>query len=248
MMMGSSILPFYPVIEGNTSNFVSDYLSEYAYLDRLINFNYGDRTFEYDSEDLMPGYWDDLVNSIVLKYIPSWARLYYALNENYNPLYNVDGTEVTTYGERTNTSNYGASTNTTEYGDTSISVEMGERNTTMVNGEVATNSIDYSMSYPNTTRHESGYNETGKGESTDTTKVETYTDTTTSDSHTDTFTNGAHTDTHQEVEHTDTIRRYGNIGVVSTTKLLEEQYAFYKRAFWDDVFKTIMMEVGLFYE
>lgn len=266
MMMNNSIISFYPTIEGNESNFINDYILRHSYYDKLVAFQFGERVFEYDTDSDFPQEWFDVVNAIVLEHLPEWARLYFALNEQYNPLYNVDGTEVMTYGQTSSSNIYGEKLTTNVFGDTSESNTFGEKTITYDvsdhvvsthSGAKNNTSTDYSTAYNDTTRHESTHTNNDIGESTDTTTANEYTDTTTdsthtdtrtSESHTDTSTDSSHTDTSTSEEHIDTIRRFGNIGVVSSTKLLEEQFSFYQKSFFDMIFKVIIHEGGLMYE
>lgn len=229
-MMSTMVNSFYPDIDENESNFVLDYLDMFPYMDRLISFQYGERIFEFEDDDEIPGEWDYLVDSIVIKNIQSYARLYFALAKQYNPIYNVDGDVITTYGKTKDTSTFGEST---------IEINSAEKQTDSTNASRTNQSTDYATTYPNTTRHESTHLEQSIGGGTDTMVAHAFQDTTT---------NLEHIDTRESDSHTVSERRFGNIGVVSTTKLLSEQWDFYKNNFFDMIFKQILLEMGGYYE
>ena len=91
----------YPTIEESDSNFLEYYDTNKANLDRMFIHDFGQRVvdFESDSDEDIADEWTDEVKAVQQVYIENWARLWYALSESYNPLYNVDGTEVTVYGQ-----------------------------------------------------------------------------------------------------------------------------------------------------
>jgi len=111
----------YPTIEGSTANFLTYYNTNRENLDRMFVHDFGDRLvdFESESDSDIEQEWYDEIKAIEQVYIENWARLWYALSEPYNPLYNVDGVETTVYGEHetSRTQSIGAQTNTsTQYG------------------------------------------------------------------------------------------------------------------------------------
>lgn len=99
----------YPEIEESDANFLEYYDDNKENLDRMFIHDFGQRVvdFESDSDEDIAEEWEDEVKAVQQVYIENWARLWYALSEPYNPLYNVDGTEVTVYGlhqtDRSNT-------------------------------------------------------------------------------------------------------------------------------------------------
>lgn len=98
----------YPTIEGSTANFLNYYNEHRANLDRMFVHDFGQRVvdFESDTDEDIAEEWEDEVKAVQQVYIENWARLWYALSEPYNPLFNVDGTETTVYGIHvTDTSN-----------------------------------------------------------------------------------------------------------------------------------------------
>ena len=91
----------YPTIEESDANFLEYYDTNKANLDRMFIHDFGQRVvdFESDSDEDIADEWTDEIKAVQQVYIENWARLWYALSEPYNPLYNVDGTEVTVYGQ-----------------------------------------------------------------------------------------------------------------------------------------------------
>ena len=91
----------YPTIEESDANFLEYYDTNKVNLDRMFIHDFGQRVidFESDSDEDIADEWADEVKAVQQVYIENWARLGYALSEPYNPLYNVDGTEVTVYGQ-----------------------------------------------------------------------------------------------------------------------------------------------------
>lgn len=247
-MMASNLSAAYPVIEGNTSNFIDDYIANFEQYDRLIAFQFGERVFTCDTEDLIPGLWNDITDAIVLKHITEFARLYYALSLQYNPIWNVDGTEVFEYGKTKNTNVFGEQNNQNVYGQIKTTTENGERNTESTTGSRTNTSTDSTTAYPSAQRHEASHNENTMGAGTDTTKSNASTDINTTDSRTDTSKFGTHTDTQEADKHTDTHIRSGNIGVTMTQQLLDAEWKFRQKSFFDDLFRMILLEVGLMYE
>ena len=91
----------YPSIEGSTANFLTYYNEHRVNLDRMFVHDFGERLVDMESESDsdIEAEWYDEIKAIQQTYLENWARLWYALNEPYNPLFNVDGTETTVYGE-----------------------------------------------------------------------------------------------------------------------------------------------------
>lgn len=91
----------YPTIEESDANFLEYYEDNKENLDRMFIHDFGQRVvdFESDTDEDIAEEWEDEVKAVQQVYIENWSRLWYALSEPYNPLYNVDGTEVTVYGQ-----------------------------------------------------------------------------------------------------------------------------------------------------
>ena len=91
----------YPSIKGSTANFLTYYNEHRVNLDRMFVHDFGERLVDLESEsdEDIEAEWYDEIKAIQQTYLENWARLWYALSEPYNPLFNVDGTETTVYGE-----------------------------------------------------------------------------------------------------------------------------------------------------
>ena len=136
-----------------------------------------------------------LIMSSVVSNDYKWKKLYETTILNYNPIWNVDGTE----------------TRTTEYGEHVTTQNNGERIETMVNGERQNTSNQKLSSYPFDTGAKTATEETDES----VTNAQT-TDTRTNNAVVDSTTSNTHTDK-------ETLTRSANIGVTSTQKLINEE-------------------------
>ncbi len=167
----SSII--YPTIEGNTSNFLTDYglySDEFdLYAVRLFGSRYFDAILSEDESEILSE-WNDTTRSIIAIHLEEWARLYYALSLNYNPIWNVDGTTVFEYGEKVRTDDY------------------AERTRTDTIGETSGTNTEYATAYDSGTEKETGKTTIEEDERTNTSKDSAHLDTFTDEEHTDTET------------------------------------------------------------
>lgn len=219
----------YPTIEGNTSNFLTYYDDHSEEFDRFFVHEYGTRYVDFDSEtdeDIVTE-WKDELESIQRIYLDSWARLWYALNIDFNPVYNVEEHIETIYGEDVTTNGYGQHVTTDNYGQKQVT-----------NGQRTDTATAYSVSFDAATEKETGKQEDVTGQQITTEAL-----------HVDTHTTTAVDDTITRDSHTDTVNRSGNIGVVSATNLVEQEirlrgaYSFYKNCFI-----TIIEELGAYWD
>lgn len=256
----------YPEIEGNESNFIEDYNAAYAKFDRYFINDFGARTYysifapETDAEILSA--WMNDVKSVLQVYLDSWARLYYALSLQYNPIYNVDGETVTTYSQKQLTDLMGARSESDIIAARDRSDIMGARSETdtigqkeTTNGARTDTTTDYSVSFDAGTEKETGKSSDSLGSQTITEGAQsnghtatTYTDRHTEESHTDTHSATSYTDTHTTGQHTETVTRKGNQGVTMTQAMLSEEYEIRKRNFFHEIFTIMSHELGLYYE
>lgn len=227
--MSSDLSASYPTGEYLIGNFITDYVNGYTYFDRNVVRKYGDRGLEVDSDTTLDEAcldWLQDVNSIVFSHLNDWAKMYSASLKDYEPLWNVDGTVTTTYGETENTKEFGATQATDQFGNTSETTQYGQKQRTDVLG--ATQDTDQyggtsetlGSHTDTTTEHARSYSSgtqvEPKGESTvygqQVNSSTAHTDTHSSIAHTDTHTDAqcsdtksatAHTDTHSEIAHTD---------------------------------------------
>lgn len=255
----------YPTIEGNTSNFLTDYATYKEEFDRYFLHEYGSRFVDLEAEtDADAGEeWEDECKSILLIYLQSWARLYYALNIDFNPIFNVEEHTTNTYGQhvtdvdyaqRRITDAYGQHQRTDQYGATSESETIGAKETT--NGAHTDGVTNYTVAFDSGTEKETGRSSDSVGAQTINEGSQSNSRTTTvhSDTHTDAAANDTHTedakkDTTTSKQHVDTIDRSGNIGTVSATDLLIREERFRRNySFFKNCFLTIIEEVGAYYE
>ena len=255
----------YPEIEGNTSNFLTDYNTHKDIYDKFFVREYGERfidLFADNDADAVTEFKEDL-EGILRLYLDSWARLYYSLNIAYNPVYNVEEHTLVTYSEHETTDAYGQDQTTDAYGQDRTTDAYGQHQRTEAHGARehtdgtrTDNSTLYNVAYDSTTEKETskqtdaiGSQTSNDAAYTDTMTDASATDTHTRDSRSDTHTRGARTDKSTSGEHTTETDRSGNIGVVSATDLLINEEKFRRRySFFKNCFLTIITEVGAYYD
>lgn len=230
----NTLKAIYPTVaEGDTSNFINDYQTNYALFDQYFIHEFGQRVFEdEDSEsasDLLTA-WHNEVNSTGIIYLNAWARLYYALSLEYNPIYNIDGTTTTVYGERAGGNTKGEEQDILNY------AAKGGSNTYAAHLDTQTN---YDMAYDSNTERESSKSTSDNPE-----RIDEWSE----DSREDTVTNGERIDSWSEDERTDTITKKGNQGITMTQQMLEAEWSLRQKAFFKNVFKVLVEEIGLFWE
>ena len=225
LLFGDATGYLYPNIPDDNHNFISDYNLAYELYDAYFVKEYGDRIVEYDvdtiSELFAAWYYDITATTYV--FIDAWARLYYALNINYNPVYNVEEHIETEYGEHETENVIGERSRT-----------KGQQQNTRGGGTdtstIANVAIDSVL-------------EKESSKQTDVIASRTDTD----GSRTDTEEEA--TDTTTSKTHTDTVDRSGNIGTVSATELLTKEIDQKKRlSFFKTIFLVFVEEVGAYYE
>ena len=157
----------------NTSNFITDYGANAAELDLFAVRLYGSRYFDAilsEEEEEINSEWDGITKAIITSHLSEWSRLYYALSLKYNPIWNVEGTTTTVYGETSRTDSY------------------AEREDTTTLGAALTTSTDYATSYDSLTEKETGKNTLDEPERENGTVYGAHDDIFTSEEHTDTET------------------------------------------------------------
>lgn len=247
LMMTSDLLALYPTGEHLEGNFVQDYIDHYEMFDRNVTRRYGDRQILVPKDDTSAEVMDDWIydmNAIVFTHLNDWAKMYSALIKDYEPLWNVDGTEITTYGATRDTDVFGNTSSTVQYGATQNTMQYGQQSNTY--GSRDDTHTDYKTSYPDSTEVKTDKGVDNIGQQINTSAQ--HTDTASSISHSDTATAQTHTDTHSGDQHVDTLRRTGNIGVTKSTELVESEATLRtKWNFFDMIFKFMMKEVGANY-
>ena len=219
----------YPEIEGDESNFLTDYNTNKAQYDRYFIKEHGEKTVDIDGitdEDIVTN-WRNEIQAIQRIYLDAWAHIYYTLNIAYNPVYNVEEHITSKYGEHETEREYGEHETEMEYGAHETETEYGLHETDVQYGQHETDTqygatsetlgthtdtrTDYMLSYDSATEKETGKTDNVIGAQTNTALLHTdtetsklHTDTTTSKLHTDTETSKLHTDTTTSKLHTDT--------------------------------------------
>ena len=253
----------YPTFPDNDSNFIEDYQSNAASFNKYALLKRGDQVVKFDEGDYEDG-WDflsEVSEAITDVHLDSWARLYYALSLSYNPLYNVDGTTTreTTQRQRTDlfgaqsgTSVFGATSNTDNWGAVSKTDQYGNKSATLgAHTDTQTNS---SVSFDSGTEKETGQTENSYGSQTNTeasytdthselAKMDTHTGAARNDSHSE----NSYTDTHTDSAFTETETRQGNIGVTMSQQLLEAEWKFRQKSFFETIINQMLDEAGFFY-
>ena len=237
----------YPEIEGDESNFLTDYNANKAQYDRYFIKEHGEKMVDIDGitdEDIVLN-WRNEIQAIQRIYLNAWAHIYYTLNIAYNPVYNVEEHITSKYGEHETEREYGAHETETEYGAHETEMEYGATSDTL--GTHTDTRTNYAVSFDAATEKETGKSSDTIGSQTNTSLL--HTDTETSKLHTDTTTSKLHTDTETSKLHTDTVDRTGNIGVKSASALAEEEALLRERQiFFKNIFLTISREVGAYYD
>ena len=161
----TGIIPNIPAFGSYES--LADYFLNQSVYDSAILLKEGNLLMASDDSEIII----NTINAVVHQLAPyKWQKLFESMNLEYNPIWNVDGTETTAYGEHITTDANGA------------------RITSTVNGQKHTNSEYYTVPYDSTTDHKTGSDQTTTDSVTDTTTAEAVTDTNTSGAHTDTVT------------------------------------------------------------
>lgn len=237
----------YPTIEGNTSNFLTDYATNKEQFDAYFLKEHGKKLVDLESEedaDIILE-WKALITSIQRVYLNAWAHIYYTLDIAYNPVYNVEEHTTTKYGQHETDVQYGQHETEMEYGSHVRTNAFGATQDTF--GTHTDTSTDYSVAYDSGTEKETGKTSNETGQQINSSLA--HTDTETSQKHTDTNTSKLHTDTTTSKQHTDTVDRTGNIGIKSATALAtEEVFMREKQIFFKNIFLTISREVGAYYD
>lgn len=152
---------------------------------------------------------ENVIDSIIAGTLYSNAyrfeKLFETLSLEYNPIWNVDGTEMITYSPETKTTNIGQRSETVESGERSTTSTIGERNS-----EDTFKSVPYEL----TDEYETGATARVTSETSDTIV---------SDAVTDKKTTSATSDSETTMQHTTTTVRSGNIGVTSTQSLITQE-------------------------
>lgn len=181
-------------------------------------------------------------------------RIYEINNLEYNPLYNVDGTTITTseIGERVETNTIGEQNNTTTIGALDVTSNLGEQNNSDAEGIRHTETTNKSTGYNGNTMMDNNKSVTDSNEVINSSTIGSRQDITSTseqinknkiDEKTDTIKHNAYTDKVTEV-------RQGNIGVTKSTELIQSEFDTWKNIdFWNLLYSLIISSVTIpFYE
>lgn len=250
-MMSQSLSSSYPTGEHLEGNFITYYTTNYDLLDRYVVKQFGERAIEVDDTEPLSDTvinWTYDVDGIVFSHIVDWAKMYSASIKDYEPLWNVDGTETTVYGETSRSEDIKQKVTTDLYGAREENTDYGARHTEDFNPTHTDTSKNYNTAYPDGNSAEVSKSTDEYGSFTAEHDEDRALDTFTTDEYTDTHTEGAHKDIFEEDEHTDTLTRQGNIGVTKSTDLVESEYRLRESwNFYKLIFGYIIREMGCIY-
>ena len=244
MLMSDELLSFYPTIKDNTTNFVRYYLDHFEKIDRAFYLRYAScEPVLMDEKSTFPSIYNEWIencNAFILYYMDSWARLFYGLNIDYNPIHNYDGVMTTTTRGKTEDTS-GSDVTTLDYGQDKTTDNIGAQHSQNNLGQTKTvtsnSDVPYDMTdYKNTSKSET--NTDAIVNSVDTNAV---TNTTTKDAKTDK--NTTVYGKQNNVDYTVTEEKGGNLGVTSTQSMLLQEYELRLKSFFDNLFTTISREL-----
>ena len=235
----------YPTFPDNTSNFIEDYQDNAESFNKYAILKRGEQVVKFDEEDYEDG-WDflsDVSESITDVHLDSWARLYYALSLSYNPLYNVDGETIRATTQKQRTDAYGAQNGNSTFGATDASDIYGAKSQTL--GAHTDTQTESSVSFDSSIEKETGQTQNAYGAQTNTEleKTDRHTSLARNDSHSE----AAHSDTHTDAAFSETETRKGNIGVTMSQQLLEAEWKFRQKSFFEMIINQMLDEAGFFY-
>ena len=242
--MSDELLSYYPSIKDNTTNFVRYYLDHFEKIDRAFYLRYATcEPILLDEKSAFPSVYNEWIancNAFILYYMDSWARLFYGLNIDYNPIHNYDGIMTTTTKGKTEDTS-GSDVTTLDYGQDKTTDNIGAQHSENNLGQTKTitsnSDVPYDMNdYKNTSKSET--NTDAIVNSVDTNAV---TNTTTKDAKTDT--NTTVYGKQNNVDYTVTEEKGGNLGVTSTQSMLLQEYELRLKSFFDNLFTTISREL-----
>ena len=262
MLMNDELLSYYPNIKDNTTNFVQYYLDHFKKIDRAFYLRYATcEPILIDEKSTYPSIYNEWIencNAFILYYMDSWARLFYGLNIDYNPIHNYDGIMTTTTkgktedtsGSDVTTIDYGVDKTTLEYGQDKTTLEYGQDKTT---DNIGSQHSENNLGQTKTTTSNSDvpydmtdYKNTSKSE----TNTDAVINSINTDAVTNTTTKDAKTDTNRivygkqnNVDYTVTEEKGGNLGVTSTQSMLLQEYELRLKSFFDNLFTTISREL-----
>ena len=268
------MLNFYPTIPDNNTNFVQYYLNNYEKIDRAFYLRFAScEPILIDDKSTFPSIYNEWIencNSFILYYIDSWARLFYALNIEYNPIHNYDGKMTTTTvgqtertsGTDTTTIDYGeertsgTDTTTIDYGKEKMTNNLGKQKTTDNYGATHTITVNSEIPYDMETYKNTSKAEVDGNGVINTTDIDAVSNTSEKDAKQDKNSVVYNTQKNakqdintvvygrqNDVNYTVTEEKGGNLGVTSTQSMLLQEYELRLKSFFDNLFTTIYREL-----
>ena len=233
MLMSDELLSYYPTIKDNTTNFVRYYLDHFDKIDRAFYLRYAScEPVLMDEKSTFPSIYNEWIencNAFILYYMDSWARLFYGLNIDYNPIHNYDGVMTTTTKGKTEgtsgsditTLDYGQDRTTDNIGAQHIQHNLGGAKTTTINSDNTTDNIGAQHSKNNlgqtkttTTNSDVPYDMTAYK---DTSKSETNTDAILNEVNTDAVTNTSKKEFKSETNTNAVVNEINTDAVINTS-------------------------------
>lgn len=244
MLMSDELLSYYPVIKDNTTNFIRYYLDHFDKIDRAFYLRYAscEPILMDDKSDFPSLYneWIENCNSFILYYMDSWARLFYGLNIDYNPIHNYDGIMTTTTKGKTEDTS-GSDVTTLNYGQDKTTDNIGAQHSENNLGQTKTVTSNSDVPYDMTDYKNTSKSETNTDAITNFINTDAVMNTTTKDAKTDK--NTTVYGKQNNVDYTVTEEKGGNLGVTSTQSMLLQEYELRLKSFFDNLFTTISREL-----
>ena len=224
------------------AEYVEEYLENMTHIDTRTKTKYGQLPLYYDNAEEIT----KMIQSVLFLNKYKYDGLYKTIKLEYNPIWNVEGTETTT-------TTHGATETSNVYADKETTNTQGERKATERRSvfpydttlkeepeEPDTITEGTETEEPDNVTETEETNKTPK-EETDNTTAEV-TDKTTEKGRTDKTTTGEYVDTM-------VLDRRGNIGVTSTQNLIGQERDIVNFVFWDIVISDVVKEITIpFYE
>lgn len=255
-------------------NIKKDYLTEYYANSEIYDINMYtmykslilNNTIEECISDDNITLYNNIIKSVITINDYKYSTLYKTTVLEYNPIWNVDGKSVTTYGMYSVGNVIGNNTVTTIYGEHNDSYVLGSKTDTSVNtygervnvnGARVTTDTKSVSAYDASTFSDTDKNVTNQTEYTDTANSykDNFTNTSGQATNTtkygkieNTVNNSARNDNQTFSEHKDVIERQGNIGVTSTQNLIRQERDIALFAFYNIIFNDIInfISIGIF--
>lgn len=220
------------------AEYVEEYMENMLHIDTRTKTKYGELPLYYDNAEEIT----KMIQSVLFLNKYKYDGLYKTIKLEYNPIWNVEGTETTT-------TTHGATETSNIYADKETTNTQGERKATERRSVFPYDTIESTETEGTETEEPDNVTEGTETEETNKTPKEE-TDNTTAEV-TDTTTEKGRTDKSTTGEYIDTmvIDKKGNIGVTSTQNLIGQEREVVNFVFWDIVISDVVKEITIpFYE